>query len=243
MSADIESLSAPQTITEMAYEAITSAILDNNIPGGSAVAESSLAALLGVSKTPVREALLRLRSVGLIEQRHNGSLYVIEASESSIVEAYELRTIIEVAAARYAAVRSTPEQQTKIASAAHASPATEPTKPPGRRRLSHWDDALHSAIWEATGNDRIVRAAYDAFLLTKALRARYGPPSDDPSQATQAHLSLADAICAGKAQAAGKIAGEHITDVCEKVVAAMQSSAETAGHHKVVRAEKNARSN
>ena len=59
-------LEAPERLADMVYETIRQSIMDKTLAPGARLTESGLAAQLGVSKTPVREALLRLRRIGVI---------------------------------------------------------------------------------------------------------------------------------------------------------------------------------
>src|SRR2546429_2443129 len=57
----------PESLADMVYDAIRRLVMDKTLPPGSRVSENALAERLGVSKTPVREAMLRLRQIGVIQ--------------------------------------------------------------------------------------------------------------------------------------------------------------------------------
>ena len=96
----------PDTLTHVVLEAIRSAIVNQELPAGARVTEAGLARQLNVSKTPVREALLQLREIGLIEADERRGGRILSPSRSTISDAYEVREALEVFAAGAAATRS-----------------------------------------------------------------------------------------------------------------------------------------
>src|SRR5580658_10690471 len=96
-------LSGRRTMTDAVYEQLKAAIVELRIPPGAALREAEIAQGLSVSKTPVREALGRLEQDGLVTLNSFRSAVVTEYTARDLQEIYELREIIEVAAARAAA--------------------------------------------------------------------------------------------------------------------------------------------
>jgi DNA-binding GntR family transcriptional regulator len=96
-------LSERRTMTDAVYEQLKTAIVELRIPPGEPLREADIAQGLSVSKTPVREALARLEQDGLVELNSFRSAVVTEYTACDLQEIYELREIIEVAAARSAA--------------------------------------------------------------------------------------------------------------------------------------------
>jgi len=96
-------LSERRTMTDAVYEQLKTAIVELRIPPGAPLREAEIAQGLSVSKTPVREALGRLEQDGLVTLFSFRSALVTEYTARDLREIYELREIIEVAAARAAA--------------------------------------------------------------------------------------------------------------------------------------------
>src|SRR5688500_10178468 len=96
--------------SDRAYRALREEILDGVLAPGTALAEVEQANRLGVSRTPVREALARLEADGLATAASPRVLQVSELSAASITALYELREALEEQAARLAAMRRDPER-------------------------------------------------------------------------------------------------------------------------------------
>ncbi len=91
-------LQRARTLTEQAAEEIRARIIRGNFELGEALSENTLAAELGVSKTPVREALLQLKLEGLVDIQPQRGSFVFQMSAQEVVELSELREILETAA-------------------------------------------------------------------------------------------------------------------------------------------------
>jgi len=90
-------------ITDWVFEELKSAIIDLRLPPGEPLREATLADSLGVSKTPVREALTRLELEGLVESTSFKGAVVSSYTRRDLVELYELRELLEVWAVQEAA--------------------------------------------------------------------------------------------------------------------------------------------
>ncbi len=90
-------------VTDWVYEELKAAIVDLRLAPGDPLREASLAGQLGVSKTPIREALTRLEQEGLVETTSFKGAVVTGYSRQDLIEIYELRELLETAAARTAA--------------------------------------------------------------------------------------------------------------------------------------------
>lgn len=96
------------------YETLRRSVLDGRLKPGSRLVERDLARSLDVSQVPVREALQRLATEGLVDLEPRRGAFVHAHTTAEIVELFELREIIESGAARLAASRRSPEQLAEI---------------------------------------------------------------------------------------------------------------------------------
>jgi len=97
------------SVVSLAYERIRTLILNGDIPAGTRLGQVDLAERLGVSRTPVREALRRLTGEGLVEFQDNRGFRVAELRLDDVVRRLEVRLLLEPGTARLAADRATEE--------------------------------------------------------------------------------------------------------------------------------------
>ncbi|MDA8313098.1 MAG: GntR family transcriptional regulator [Actinomycetota bacterium] len=211
----------------MVYDAIRGSIVSKRLAPGTLVPEASLAVRLRVSKTPVREALLRLQSIGLVEPDGSRGLRVVSPSEDSIREAYEVRLVLEQGLARRAASRASSLQREEILQAAERSfqSAEAGDIVDGFRS---WDRAFHRAISSAAGNARLARLAEDAAVLASVLRERDVPDVQDAIQCGRQHLDIAHGICLRDPVAAARASEMHVHAVRDMVLAAFGDTPQRA---------------
>lgn len=141
-------------------------VLSGDIPSGTRLRQSALAAEFGVSRTPIREALRKLQAGGLVElQPHRGAL-VRGLSAREIRDAYEVRAELEALAAELAAVRIRHDQLDRLHQAqdqfrqglAKTVAAREQGEPDAQQALvwGRANDQFHQVIQEAAGNEVLV---------------------------------------------------------------------------------------
>lgn len=210
-------LDTPDSVSELVYGAIRDAITDKELPPGGAVREADLAQRLGVSKTPVREALLRLQEVGLVERDGNRSLRVVRLSRDALAHAFETRWALEPAVASLAARRATEGQRQQLRHAAQRSLVAAEARRAAEFR--YWDWTFHEGAADAAGNPRLAELAKNALALSSVLRARDFPPSRDTVSCARQHVEIVDAIDCGDESSAHRHAAEHVEHVVRLVLA------------------------
>src|SRR3954468_21043604 len=97
-----------------AYAALREAIVAMELPPGARLSENELAARLGVSRTPVREALIRLRDEQLVEIAPQRGTFVTPISVRGVLDAQFVREALECAAVRLAAEHATDDDVTQL---------------------------------------------------------------------------------------------------------------------------------
>jgi DNA-binding GntR family transcriptional regulator len=206
----------PTSLTDMVVETIQNAIIDKSLPPGSSVSEASLASALNVSKTPVREALLRLRHIGLVIPGDRG-MHVVSPSPQLIRYAYELRAGVERAAALLSGERASDQDLVEIEDAAHSSVAfAEAHDAAGFRTC---DLRFHTLIVESTRNPLLLSAVCDAVTLTRALRARDVRTSGDSVLCAREHVAISEALNYRDGETAARRIHQHINHVMTIVLA------------------------
>lgn len=184
---------------------------------GTRLREIPLSQHFDVSTTPVREALRRLEAEGLAEVSPRRGAVVTRFDESRIRELYELREILEMAAARKAAVAD-----------ADLAALTELYRSAGNH-LGEDDQAafyeldvqFHRTIGDLGGNTELAAAAEKVHRQIQSVRARHALRSRT-KVAHRQHKKLLDAIRAGDADAAADAVRVHIGSAAEHVITTMR---------------------
>jgi DNA-binding GntR family transcriptional regulator len=143
---------ARTSLAESVYQHILEALLARTLPSGSELSEVDLAAELGVSRTPVHEALRRLAADGLVERLAHRRARVAHFTRQDILDIYEMRRVLESAAVERAAKHLDSEQLAALRSAADA--LTDNARGWTSRALD-FDLRFHNVLAAATGNERL----------------------------------------------------------------------------------------
>lgn len=178
--------------SEIAYTRLKTEIIQWDLPPGTPLGEIDTAARIGVSRTPIREALARLASEGLVAAGPGRTMTVAPLSEESVRELYEVREALEVQAARLAARRRDARAFERLRDSFLAGPDADGLAEDATPYFLA--DRLDAAIDDAAGNPYLVGALRD--LRGHMARARRHA-HHDPSRlaaATQEHLLIVEAI-------------------------------------------------
>jgi len=100
----------PVSLSDIAYKHIQHKLLSASLRAGAKVSEQRLSRELGISRTPVREAIRRLESEGLLRQVASSGTYVAAPARAELVDVYEVRMALEAFAVRKATRRMPPRQ-------------------------------------------------------------------------------------------------------------------------------------
>ena len=214
------------TGSQIVYDALRYAIISLTIEPGSVLEESVLCRQYKGSRTPVREALIRLSSEGLVELQPNRGARVATLQFIDVVDHYEAMEIFQPITCHFAAVRSAPADIKEIKSQlAKFCAAVEREDYEGIIRYNY---DLHSAIAAASHN-RCIERGYRQMLADKLRIAQHGLPGASRNRAgalaerfagtVRISRRLVEAIARGEAQAAERIARELNEYVRGQVVA------------------------
>ena len=138
---------------DFVFESLRDAISDGRIAVGERVREEEIARNLGVSRTPVREALQRLHQRGLLVFGAGRGLVVAELSQHQVLQLYAMREILEGSAARFAAQHATRPTSRSSTGCRRSSPRPSPT----RMLLVTLNRRFHQAIYEAAHNQYLMQ--------------------------------------------------------------------------------------
>jgi DNA-binding GntR family transcriptional regulator len=210
-----------QLVTDWVYEEIRGAIVDLRLEPGAPLREAAIAAQLGVSKTPVREALGRLEQEGLVEATSFKGAVVTAYSERDLEEIYELREVLEGAAVRAAATQANDETLTALRDVVEQSRAARDAG--DLAGLAELLGRFDQIVFDQVANVRIRS-------LIGTLRAhltRIGKLTEEIPGRVEAsveeHAAIVEAIAQGDADAAERALQVHIGSVRGDQLAGMQA--------------------
>ncbi len=152
-SAQLERVDASPSLKDRAYSAIKDAILSLRLEPGSPIVETNLAEQLGISKTPVRDALQELEREGFVTRVFFKGTYVTDVTMKDIREVFELRAVLEGLAARIAA--SLFEDDELRAVARHLAQARLALEGGDLVLCSQHGQQIHHAIRQRIDNERL----------------------------------------------------------------------------------------
>ncbi|NJC73934.1 GntR family transcriptional regulator [Planosporangium thailandense] len=134
-------------------DALRSAILSGELVAGQLYSVQDLADVLGVSRTPVREALIRLASTGMVRFERNRGVRILRNTAEDLEEIFELRLLLEVPAARQAVARMADDDVAELRRCLDGM--NDAAAAGDEARLMESDRRFHTIILEAAGNRRL----------------------------------------------------------------------------------------
>ena len=194
-----------QKLSVVAYGALLDMILRGAIAAGEPVTERLIAVRLGMSRTPVREAVRRLEGEGTLERQRGGALVVRPYSMETFLHALAVRRLLEGEAARLAAGKIAPS----VIADARARIAR--LRDEGLGDVARDDRDFHAAIAAASGNPVLATTIGD--LRKRTAMFRLGRLPERVDQVCDEHLAIVEALAAGDGEAARMAMQTHIDNV------------------------------
>jgi DNA-binding GntR family transcriptional regulator len=208
------------SVSDRVYEVIRDRILLGDVEGGSRLHQENISEELGVSRTPVREALARLASDGLVELLPNRGARVVEVTLEDMRSSYEARLAVEPIAARLAAERGADEQLRLLKKALAAQRRAR-----SERAVYQAVRDFHLHIVDAAANPLLSRFAESLWA------GRVGPhvvhqQVDRETLAADAeeHDQILNAIETGDGPGAEKLMRKHIEASLHRLFAAAEAA-------------------
>jgi DNA-binding GntR family transcriptional regulator len=190
------------------YDELRNAIVTGTLPPGSPLVETALASQYGMSRTPIREALHKLRQDGLVEPSGRG-LAVRHQSPEDILEIYEIRVLLEEFATRAAAVQRSELDLNRLVRIQREMVELPPDDVAGRVQLGN---DFHEQVWASSHN----RTVMDLLGRINISVQRYASTTlhlpDRWETVLAEHDRIIDAIRRRQPDDAAKLAAEHMSE-------------------------------
>lgn len=205
--------------SDRAYRALRDDIIDWALPPGTVLGEVEQADRIGVSRTPLREALSRLVADGLVAPQAGRGLVVTDVSVDNIRELFEVRRALEEQAARLAARRADATTFAALEAEFLAAPTLLAADDPARHDYYDLVARFDAAMDAAVQNPYLVAALRS--LRTHLVRIRRLAKDDSARlrQAATEHLLIVRAVLAGDAELAAHATHVHLHNALASVLA------------------------
>jgi DNA-binding GntR family transcriptional regulator len=212
MKQAMKRIETPQNLTALAYDSIKAYILREDLDEKTRLTEELLSKQLGISKSPVREALNSLHTEGLISIEARRGAYLRCFSTKEVKDLYDLREALEIYAVGVA------ELSSKLFSDLRQSAKRTRKFLKANDKLGHIeeDTKFHGLIASATGNAELCRVLNN--IHSQLWLCRRKTYSLSSSTAPEAHLAILDALEKGDRQKAQKAMRTHITLVRDRLI-------------------------
>lgn len=196
---------------EKAYEAIRQGILSGAYPAGSHLTAQDLAAANGLSRTPVREAMRRLHSEGLISFIPHRGAFVAQMEERDIEKMYDLRNVLESFAAETAATEATEAQVEELERlAAEIMQAVELGTPESIDEITVLNNSFHRLIVSAAAIPRLELALASIVEVPLVRRTFRQYSVEELRRSAAQHFELVEAVRARDGAWARSVMSSHI---------------------------------
>ncbi len=201
-------LDSYKPLRELVCENIRQAIIDGTFSPGERLMEIQLADEMGVSRTPVREAIRRLELEGFVVMIPRRGTYVADISIRDIAEIYEIRTCLDVLSAGLAAERITDEELEELnrllVEIGHYAAEKSMDK------IVEADTAFHDVLYKASRNERLRSIISNLREQLTGIRGRSMSYPGRLAETMEEHRNLVDCIAAGNVERAQDAARIHI---------------------------------
>jgi DNA-binding GntR family transcriptional regulator len=195
-------------LAEQVYAAIKQQLNDFNLVPGDRFSEGEIGSRLGVSRTPVREALFRLRNEGLLEVEPQSGWFVRPIDFGKLEQLYDLRVVLESACVARLCSRPEPAPELETLKAVWLVPVSE--RLADGRAVGALDEQFHATLVRAAGNDEMASVHWDVTERIRIIRRLDFTRSDRIEATYTEHGKILRCIMQRKAEQALLLLNAHI---------------------------------
>jgi DNA-binding GntR family transcriptional regulator len=189
-------------------EQIEEMIAVGDLKPGQHLDETELAARFGVSRTPIRETLIQLSSMGLVVIRPRRGAIVAELGPQQLVEMFEVMSELESTCGRLAARRMTPDEQQALLAAHQACEAAMTAQEPDD--YYYKNEIFHEAIYAGTHNQFLIEQTRNLYRRLRPYRRLQLRVRDRLANSYHEHDAVVRAIIDGDGELAARLLREHV---------------------------------
>lgn len=196
------------SLEESVFLTLEDEILSGKLSRGETLAENTLSARLGVSRTPIRGALHRLSEEGLVDISPNRGAVVVGIGREELIDIYKIRMRLEGLASAEAAEKITDEDKKKLRDVLELADFYIAKQ--DAEHLKELDSEFHNIIYRASGNRLLCKTLSELHRNIHFYRKRSLAVVDRLEKSASEHKKILAAIECGDADAADKLTSAHI---------------------------------
>lgn len=208
-------------LRDVVYKKLRRAILLEELKAGERLTEIHLADKLGVSRTPIREAIRKLELEGLVILMPRRGTIVAEITEKSLKDVLEVRRVLDMLSAELACERMEEKGKEALKEACFAF--KEAAESGDLRELAQKDVDLHNIIVEATGNVVLQQMIGNLFEQMYRYRIKYLKAHNHYEMLVKEHLGIYESIVERDKERAVRLAKEHIDHQEEAIMSSLHT--------------------
>ncbi len=209
-------ISGSGSLTAQVFEYLEKAILDGALAPGENLTESKISAELGVSRTPVREALFQLEQEGLVSIARNRGAVVTGITQKDVEDIYRMRMLIEGMASRMAAENAVEAEVHRMRETVDLQEFYVLRGDISQAR--NMDTRFHELLYEASRSKMLKNTLKSFHNYVGRAREESFSRGDRAAVATQEHREILRAITEGNAPQAEELTARHIKNAMENVL-------------------------
>jgi DNA-binding GntR family transcriptional regulator len=202
----------PVTKTDLAYVQIRQKILEGELAPETSLDQEALADWLGLSTTPVREALRRLESERLVVSRAHRDTLVAPLSLDTVEEVYAVRLSLDPLAAALAAAQADTEQRERMLGVSLENPGRDDPV-----SMVYFNRHVHRSIYAASGNTVLIEILDSLWDLSDRYRLIVSKDTTATEAAQEEHAAIVSAVAGGQPDLAAELMREHLARSLEQI--------------------------
>ncbi len=203
-------------LREIVFEYLRNSILSGELEPGERLMELQLAQQLGVSRTPVREAIRKLELEGLVEMIPRKGAYVADVSIKDILDILEVRMFLEGLAAYFAAERMTEEEIEELKEISRKFENEIVTM--DKEEMIELDNKFHDMIIRGSRNNKLLQIVQGLHEQFQRFRVIYFNEYDEHEDLVKYHTAIVDAISNRDSKEAQDYAQTHVEMIEDSII-------------------------
>ncbi len=215
-------------LRDVAFETLRESIIKGRLKPGERLFEERLAARLGMSRTPVREAIRKLELEGLVVMEPRKGAVVSAITEKNLLDVLDVRKALEELAVKLACKKMTPEIADELKDAEDDFERADETG--DLSGMADADIRFHDIIYRSTGNTRLMQLLSNLFEQMYRFRVEYLKIEGSGKTLSKEHRDIMDALAAGDTGRAADAVCLHIDHQVRAVLSAIRESSEDSGN-------------